>query len=118
MTTKEIRENMQNLGIYREEYEPTIKTYVGMKNQYSKLLKKAEQDDEWYQESTAAEGLKKSPLASAMESLRKDILSYEAALGLTPIGLRKLLKDRDNEKKAKRSGGIVLMPKAGERGAK
>jgi len=35
-------------------------------------------------------GAKKAPIVTTLESLRRDILTYAAQLGLTPSGLKKL----------------------------
>jgi len=111
MTAKQVRDAMQKLGTYKSEFDPTIQTYATMKTQYNKLLRAAKKTDEWYAEKTAA-GTKKSALAGTMESLRRDILAYENALGLTPAGLKKIRDEKTADKK-KKSAGIVLMPRAG-----
>lgn len=116
MTQKQVREYMQKLGIYKSEYETTIKRYAEMQTQYNKLLKATKKQPDWYAEKTAA-GTKKSALAGTLENLRKDLLAYETALGLTPAGLKKVSVEKPAEKK-KKSTGIVLMPRAGGAGDK
>jgi phage terminase small subunit len=51
------------------------------------------------EEKTGANNSKRSPMIATLESLRKDILSYSNALGLTPSGLRKLNDEMGKDKK-------------------
>ena len=39
---------------------------------------------------STATGTKKAPIVTTLESLRKDVLAYLSALGLTPAGAKKL----------------------------
>lgn len=81
----ETRRHMKNLGVYRKEYEPAIQTLAGMRRQYDALMDMFEASGYEYSETTA-QGSKKAPIVTTLESLRKDILSYMNALGLTPRG--------------------------------
>ena len=78
-------ESMKKLGTYKREYDPVIDIYSELSEQYNRLtsqFKESHYRD--FEVSTAYGGSKKSPLVSTLESLRKDILQYASALGLTP----------------------------------
>lgn len=79
----EIRKHMKGLGVYREEYEPAIMTLADIRRQYDILTKEFEEGGYQYSEQTR-EGSKKAPIVTTLESLRKDILAYMNALGMTP----------------------------------
>lgn len=105
MTKKSVTEAMKAMNTYKPEFEPIIEIYVGLNNQYKKLLTKFKAVGYKVEESTGySDNSKKSPLVSTMENLRKDILKYANELGLTPAGLKRL-----NEKnKTKSAGGNFL----------
>lgn len=94
---------MKSLGIYKPEFEPIIKTYGELKDQYDELTRRFIGSDYKFEEPTAA-GMKKAPIVTTLESLRKDILSYAAQLGLTPQGLLKVQEDAFMAKK--KSSGL------------
>ena len=94
----EARSNMQNLGIYKPEFEPVIAIYGELCEQYEELTKRFVKSGYKYEVSTA-QGTKKAPIVTTLESLRKDILSYAGQLGMTPQGL---LKADENAFKAKK----------------
>jgi phage terminase small subunit len=52
-------------------------------------------------------GVKKSPTVSALESLRRDILNLEDALGLTPRGLLKLNEKAFEKTKKPKVDGLI-----------
>lgn len=93
----EVRKHMKALGIYKPEFEPMIKVYGQLKEQYDELTKRFVESEYKIEEKTAT-GTKKAPIVTTLESLRKDILSYAGQLGLTPQGL---LKANENAFKAK-----------------
>ena len=78
-------ESMKKLGTYKREYEPVIDIYSELSEQYNRLTSKFKESNyKDFEVSTADGGSKKSALVSTLESLRKDILQYASALGLTP----------------------------------
>ena len=92
------------LGIYKPEFDMTISIYASLVYQYKQLEKQFEENSFNVSEKTGySENSKKSPLVGAMESLRKDILSYSNSLGLTPTALRKINDKLANESKKKQS---------------
>ena len=89
---------MERLGVYKEEFAPTIVRYVTLNKEYYKLYKQyAESGFQCTVE--AAGGEKKAPIVTTLESLRRDLLQLEESIGLTPRGLLKL--DENAFKKAK-----------------
>lgn len=95
----EIVENMKALGIYQPEFFTTIKIYCGLVDQYQALEKEFKKSKFTVLEKTGySDNNKKNPLVGSMESLRKDILAYSNALGLTPAGLRKLKSMQPEQK--------------------
>jgi len=82
------RKSMRSLGIYKAEFEPIIKIYAQLRDQYDELTGQFEASGFNFQIATKA-GSKKAPIVTTLESLRKDILSYASQLGLTPQGLLK-----------------------------
>lgn len=92
MTTfKKVKENMESLGIYKPEFDTTIKIYIGLIKQYNQLERQLKQSNFNVTEQTGySDNNKKSPLITTMESLRRDILTYSNALGLTPSALKKI----------------------------
>ena len=96
----QVKEHMQNLGIYKPEFDISIKIYCGLVDQYEQLEKQFKKSKFTVVEETGyADNKKKHPLIGSMESLRKDILTYATALGLTPQGLKKLTKDDKPQQK-------------------
>jgi phage terminase small subunit len=97
--TIQTTENMKALEIYQPEFDVTIKIYAGLIEQYQALEKEFKKTKFQVVEKTGySDNTKKNPLVVSMESLRKDILAYSNALGLTPAGLKKI-KANIQEKK-------------------
>lgn len=99
------RKFMQSLGVYKKEFEPIIKIYGGLREQYDVLSKCFEDSGYDYQEATD-QGSKKHPIVTTLESLRRDILAYAAQLGLTPQGLKRI-QEEDPFARAKKSSGLA-----------
>ena len=89
-TEKGVRKIMGALGTYRQEFDTTISIYCDLLKQYRIYTKKLKDSDFDGYESSGQAGSKKSPLMTTIEALRKDILQYQTALGLTPSALKKL----------------------------
>ena len=83
------RRHMKSLGVYKKEFEPVLKVYAQLREQYDELTERFEFSGFNYSEDTA-QGSKKHPIVTTLESLRKDILSYAGQLGLTPAGLKRI----------------------------
>lgn len=83
------RKHMKSLGVYQAEFEPIIKIYAQLRQQYDVLTAEFEASGFDYGEMTQT-GSKKATIVLTLENLRKDILTYAGQMGLTPAGLRKL----------------------------
>ncbi len=107
VTKKSVRERMERLGVYKEEFEPTVERYVAMNKEYNKLYKQyAAEGYRCTVEATGGE--KKAPIVTTLESLRKDLLQMEESLGLTPRGLLKLDENAfKNARKTARKDGLI-----------
>ena len=85
----QFRKRMQALGTYKEEYEGAIEILAQLQEQYDELTRMFRDSGYCYAEHTTS-GTKKAPIVTTLESMRKDILAYMGALGLTPAGAKKL----------------------------
>ena len=88
---------MKSLGIYKPEFAPMIDTYAQLMVQYTAITTKFRKSKYQFEVDTAT-GVKKAPIVTTLEALRKDLLTYANALGLTPLGLLKA-DDKAFEKK-------------------
>jgi P27 family predicted phage terminase small subunit len=94
---------MKNLDIYKPEFDSIISIYTSLIDQYQQLERDFKKSKFSVVENTGySDNKKKNPLVGSLESLRKDILAYSNALGLTPAGLKKI-NDDANKKKTKQS---------------
>lgn len=100
ITAKSIKskvvKQMKDLGTYRKEFEMIIDIFAGMLYQYQKLA----QDyadmgypvTDTYVNKAGAENERKVPILTAMEILRKDILSYSNQLMMNPKSLGEVVE--------------------------
>lgn len=84
-----IMKAMKAMKTYRKEFDLPIGVLANLLEQYEVLNAKYMEEGMPYCDNTQA-GKKKSPIVTTLESLRKDILAYQTALGLTPQGAKKL----------------------------
>lgn len=103
----EARRGMKALEVYKKQFEPIIKIYAQLHEQYDVYTQLLEETGYQYCEETQT-GTKKHPLITTLESLRKDILAYASQLCLTPQGLRKI-KDAAFAKTDKKSGLMSML---------
>lgn len=100
MTKQEIRENvvanMKHLGIYREDFENTIDVYVDMLIQYEAFRDQFNSTGfkitDQYTNKAGATNDRKTPVYTALESLRKDIAKYSDLLCLNPRAYERVKK--------------------------
>lgn len=122
LTEKQLKnrviERMKHKGVYSEDYDFTIDTYVGMLAQYQAFEKQFRdsgyQVTEEYTNKAGATNERKTPVYQAMEMLRKDKLSYETALCITPKSFESVKKPKvpirkDPPKKEKKSKLQLVM---------
>lgn len=95
----QIKENMKRLEIYKPEFDMTISIYASLIDQYQQLEKEFRKSKFTVVEETGySDNKKKHPIVGSLESLRKDILAYSNALGLTPAGLKRINDDANKTK--------------------
>lgn len=102
----EVIQKMEQLGIYKPEFYEAVERYVKLKKEYKTVYRKYEKSG-FECEVHTNQGTKKAPIVSTLESLRKDILSIEESLGLTPRGLLKLDEGAFAKKKQSKTGGLI-----------
>lgn len=94
---------MKDLGIYKVEYTNTIDVFAGMLLQYGIFEEEFEKSgykiEEEYTNKAGATNMRKVPLYTAMESLRKDIATYSNILCLNPKSLETVTAENQNKSK-------------------
>lgn len=91
---KEVVANMKHLGVYRNDFDHVIDVYVDMLVQY-KAFEKQFADSGYkitdqYTNKANATNERKTPVYTALESLRKDIAKYSDLLCLNPRAYEKV----------------------------
>ena len=81
---KDTVNRMESLGVYRKEYDGTIRIFSELCEQYATLTERFERSRYKIQTKSAQGGMKKAPIVATLESLRKDILAYSDRLCLNP----------------------------------
>lgn len=85
---------MTELQVYRPEFRQTVKTYAQLRWQYNEMfaafVSSGCEATEEYTNKAGVTNIRKTPEYQIIENLRRDILTYENTLGLTPAGLKKI----------------------------
>lgn len=102
----EVKQKMERLGIYKPEFNATIKRYVELQKEYKKIYAKYKKSG-YECEVQTNQGTKKAPIVATLESLRKDMLTMEESLGLTPRGLLKLKENAFAKQNENKAGGLI-----------
>lgn len=102
--TAEIVGTMTQLGTYRPEYDGMIAIYVDTLIDYRRQLAGYKKGGSVCYIPTA-QGMKKSPVVTTIESDRKDLLAYGEALGLTPRANKKIMDGQVSTKTAEPESG-------------
>ena len=92
-------ESMKSLGIYKPEYDQTIAIYAGLIDQYQVMEKEFKKNKLKLINSNNPNAMKPDQIIRSLEKLRKDILAYSSALGLTPSALKRITSGQPPEKK-------------------
>jgi phage terminase small subunit len=103
----DIIEKLEAIGIYRKEFERTIRAYAITISDYEKALKEYEQSGDSMvlkPEGYLSKKADINPYYTVLERVRKLMLEYESALGLTPAALKKV--SEESLKKPQKKGGI------------
>ena len=92
---------MKELGIYKKEYMEVIDVFAGMIQQYETFEHQFEESgfmiEEEYTNKAGATNMRKTPLYTAMESLRKDIATYSNLLCLNPKALQSIKFEQESK---------------------
>ena len=86
LTFDDVKRDMERLGTYRPEFDHMIQIYVGLIGQYADTMERINKTGQ-LQTKSAQGGFKKSPVVTAAENLRRDILQYSDRLCLNPKSL-------------------------------
>jgi Phage terminase, small subunit len=102
----QVIKEMKSLGTYKEEFKKMVKIFAGLLHQYQVFEEKFEESDyqieEEYTNKAGATNMRKVPLYTAMESLRKDIATYSDKLCLNPKSLGSVeLEKEDSQNQSK-----------------
>lgn len=108
---------MEHLGVYKDDYDQIIDIYVGMLAQYQAFEKAFEdsgyQITEEYTNKAGATNDRKTPIYSAMETLRKDLATYSNILCINPKAFNAIKKPdvpkRKPEPKSKPKSKLQLV---------
>lgn len=99
---KETTDGMKAIGTYKVQFNPTIRAYAEMRYQYNLLMAQFFESDcqvtEEYTNKAGFTNIRKTATYLALETIRKDILSHENLLGLTPAGYRRITNASANSK--------------------
>ncbi len=106
VSKNKVVQQMKEIGVYKTEFDSTIDRYVELTKEYSKLYAKYKKDG-FQCEIDTNRGVKKAPIVGVLETLRRDILSLENALGLTPAGLLKLQENAFKKVKNAKKDSLV-----------
>jgi hypothetical protein len=100
---KQVIEDMKVVGTYRPQFDRTVRTYAEMSYDYKILLRQFENSgdqfvDEYTNKSGATNAMT-TAIYSEIKTIRKEMVTYESILGLTPAGLKRINKEMDQSKK-------------------
>jgi hypothetical protein len=100
---KQVIEDMKAVGTYRPQFDRTVRTYAEMSYDYKILLRQFENSgdqfvDEYTNKSGATNAMT-TAIYSEIKTIRKEMVTYESILGLTPAGLKRINKEMDQSKK-------------------
>lgn len=96
---KNAKKQMQKIGVYKPEFDDVLDIYSELLEQYRRLTVIYKKSGYAVTAKTNSGDVKKSPIVSELENLRKDILQYSDRLCLNP----KIYFKTDAEKEAPKS---------------
>lgn len=86
---QQYRQQLENLGVYDEAFDPAIHVLCIQERELSRAMKAWKATAPGKNESPSIT----DPLYAEISKLRRDILARQDALGLTPKGLQRLRKN-------------------------
>jgi hypothetical protein len=100
---KQVIEDMKDVGTYRKQFERTVRTYAEMSYDYKLLMRKFEESNDQfideYTNKSGATNAMTTAVYSEIKMIRKEMVTYESILGLTPAGLKRINNEMDLKKK-------------------
>lgn len=103
---EEIADRMRRLGVYKPEFDETIRRYRKLSDEFARIYAQYKKDGYPF-ETSGPQGVKKAPVVVTLESLRRDLLDLEDALGLSPRGLKKLQEEPFKQQRTRRTDGLI-----------
>jgi hypothetical protein len=101
---KQVKEDMEVVGTYRPQFDRTIRTYSEMSYDYKLLMRLFDESNDPYIEEYTNKSGATNAMATAIyteiKMIRKEMITYESVLGLTPAGLKKINKEMDQKNKS------------------
>lgn len=88
------REQLTELGIYQELFEPEIHTLAALERDLQRLNKRWKADGCPTVDTSGRGPATSDKTLDAIMALRKEILAHRDALGLTPKGLKRLKREQ------------------------
>lgn len=96
-TFEEVQTDMKILGVYREEFDPIINVYLDILDMYDKLMTAFDEDGRMLIDCNG--GQKKNPILVALESTKKELITYSDRLCLNPKALDQVKNAKEIEEK-------------------
>lgn len=100
---------MRELGIFKDEYWDIIDIYSSLLHQYytfeSQFEESGYQVEEEYTNKAGATNMRKTPTYQAMETIRKDLVTYSDRLGLNPKALESITAEKASTNKLEKLFG-------------
>ena len=103
---EQIADRMRALGVYKPEFDETIRRYRMLSAEFAKIYAKYRAEGYPY-EVSGPQGAKKAPVVVTLEALRRDLLDLEDALGLNPRGLKKLQEEPFKAERKRKTDGLI-----------
>lgn len=97
---KNAKKQMQKIGVYKPEFDDVLDIYSELLEQYRRLTVIYKKSGYAVTAKTNSGDVKKSPVVSELENLRKDILQYSDRLCLNPKVYFKTEVEKEEEESA------------------
>ena len=90
VTKRSVIKQMQELGVYRSEFDNIIDIYVSMVNSHGELFEKWISQGYPYETQSESGGAKKAPIVQTLDSMQRNIIAYADRLGLSPKAMNNM----------------------------
>lgn len=102
------REQLKEMGVYREAYEPEINMLAMMERELQRMVKAWKAAGSPITDLTATGSPTSDKTLDAITTMRRDILAHRDALGLTPKGFNRLRR-KAAQGEAEENGGKTVL---------